>query len=59
MPMAWVGQMEQIVGGCHEQPIPVQADYAAGDGSFLAFRRGMGTEKIRSFIGEAELRWSL
>ncbi|BCW63877.1 hypothetical protein StoSoilB22_28500 [Arthrobacter sp. StoSoilB22] len=53
--VVWIRQMQEAFCRGYEDPIPVQADYAAGDGRFLAIRSGMGTEKVRGFVCEAVL----
>jgi hypothetical protein len=55
--VAWIGQMELILGRCNEHPIPVQAHYTAGDGGFLSIRCRVLKEKSFGFICEAVLHW--
>lgn len=58
--MRGIGQMQETLGRCDEHPVPVQAHYAAGCGRFLVPGGGaVGAEKLRGFVGEAVLHWSV
>lgn len=56
--VVWIRQMQEAFCRGYKDPVPIQADYAAGDGRFLAVRSDMGSEKVRGFLGEPELHGS-